>query len=425
MRSYILDLSNNNLEGSLPTTVKNYLFTSVDLSFNRFEGLIPEFEPSQLTVLDLTNNSFSVFSLSHNHINGSIPSFFCNLTSLALLDLSNNDMSGGIPHCWNSTSFLEVVDFSNNNFTGKIPDGLMSLTNLRSLHLRNNGFYGDLPLSLKMANKLVTLDIGENKLSGNIPTWLGENLSSLAVLRLRSNLLEGVIPEQLSKLSSLQILDLAHNNLSGCIPHFFGDFKAMASTNHNQWWSLLPIVSDVYFAYSYWGNSNSPNIFGYSESLLITAKGLQIEYQKILSLVTSMDLSNNKLSCELPEELTKLHGLHFLNLSGNLFSGKIPDNISDMKQLESLDLSKNNLSGSHSIKHIYFELYGSFKLVPQQFVRQNSIRQGNFRLSIHQPIIGTIISVDHLFRIVLMKHILQVQVRKKETKISQRCYGFM
>ncbi|XP_039119862.1 receptor-like protein 19 [Dioscorea cayenensis subsp. rotundata] len=355
---YLLNLSNNNLEGRLPTSLKNYIFSLIDMSSNKFEGPLPELNPTALFVVDLTNNTFSgsipsyfaaathiqVFSLSDNHVNGSIPSFFCKLTTLTLFDVSNNDMSGALPNCWNVASALEIIDLSDNNFTGKIPGGLMSFTNLQSLHLRNNGFSGDLPLSLKMANKLVTLDIGENKLSGSIPTWFGESLSSLIVLRMRSNLFEGVIPEQLSKLSSLQILDLAHNNLSGCIPHSFGDFKAMAVTNHYKWWSLLSIFSEVFSPYSIYGSA--PDSFAYSESLLISAKGLQMEYSKVLSLVTSMDLSNNKLSCELPEELTKLHGLHFLNLSHNHFNGKIPQSINDMEQLESLDLSENNLFGT-------------------------------------------------------------------------------
>ncbi|KAH7690650.1 Polygalacturonase protein [Dioscorea alata] len=231
----------------------------------------------------------------------------------------------------------------------RIPDGLLSLTNLRSLHLRSNGFSGGLPLSLRKANKLVILDVGENKLSGNIPTWIGEKLSSLIVLRLRSNLFKGTIPEQLSKLSSLQILDLAHNSLSGCIPYTFGDFKAMVVTNHSELLSLLSIPPTTMRGCTFHescSGTHTYTTFPYTDSLSIIAKGLQMEYSKLLSLVTSIDLSNNKLSCELPKELTKLHGLHFLNLSYNLFNGKIPESISDMKQLESLDLSENNLFGT-------------------------------------------------------------------------------
>ncbi|XP_039135965.1 receptor-like protein EIX2 [Dioscorea cayenensis subsp. rotundata] len=205
--SYFLNLSNNNLEGRLPTFLKNYSFFQVDLSSNRFEGPLPEFDPTSLQVIYLNNNSFS----------GSIPSYFGAATFIHIFSLSDNHINGSIP-----------------SFFCKIPDGLVSLTNLHSLHLRNNGFSGELPLALKKASKLLILDVGENKLSGSIPTWIGENLSSLIVLRLRSNLFEGVIPKQLSKLSSLQILDVAQNNLSGCIPRSFGDFKAMVVAKHSE-----------------------------------------------------------------------------------------------------------------------------------------------------------------------------------------------
>ncbi|KAJ0967197.1 hypothetical protein J5N97_024114 [Dioscorea zingiberensis] len=86
--------------------------------------------------------------------------------------------------------------------------------------------------------------------------------------------------------------------------------------------------------------------YNYLESLLINAKGRQTEYTKVLLLVTSIDLSSNRLSGEIPQELSKLHGLRFLNLSNNLFNGKIPENIGDMNHLESLDLSMNSLSGT-------------------------------------------------------------------------------
>ncbi|KAH7855037.1 hypothetical protein Vadar_020500 [Vaccinium darrowii] len=58
-----------------------------------------------------------------------------------------------------------------------------------------------------------------------------------------------------------------------------------------------------------------------------------------------MDLSENNLSGDIPEELTKLVGLWSLNLSGNHLTGTIPRNIGDMRQLESLDVSQNQLSG--------------------------------------------------------------------------------
>nr|XP_010911510.1 receptor-like protein EIX2 [Elaeis guineensis] len=83
----------------------------------------------------------------------------------------------------------------------------------------------------------------------------------------------------------------------------------------------------------------------YEESLLIFAKGLDLEYTSVLLLVTSIDLSHNNLSGEIPNEVTNLSELYFLNLSGNHFTGNIPQNIGNMRQLESLDLSMNDLCG--------------------------------------------------------------------------------
>ncbi|URE33143.1 LRR receptor-like serine threonine-protein kinase [Musa troglodytarum] len=68
-------------------------------------------------------------------------------------------------------------------------------------------------------------------------------------------------------------------------------------------------------------------------------------YTAILSLVTSIDLSNNNLYGEIPKELMNLVELHFLNLSRNHLTGMIPEKIGNMKQLESLDLSINFLIG--------------------------------------------------------------------------------
>ncbi|XP_038979870.1 receptor-like protein EIX2 [Phoenix dactylifera] len=200
---------------------------------------------------------------------------------------------------------------------------------LQSLHMRNNSLSGEFPSILRLCKHLVVLDLGENRLSGSIPTWIGESLSSLRVLRLRSNSFDGNIPMQIFSLSYLQVLDLACNNFSENLPSSFGNFTAMVEIPEGS----KPMLSNI---------SIVPY---YEESLLIVAKGLEFEYTSVLSLVTSIDLSQNNISEEIPIEVTNLHGLHFLNLSRNHFIGKIPQNIGDMRQLESLDLSINNLYG--------------------------------------------------------------------------------
>ncbi|KAI5317610.1 hypothetical protein L3X38_037317 [Prunus dulcis] len=84
--------------------------------------------------------------------------------------------------------------------------------------------------------------------------------------------------------------------------------------------------------------------FGYE--LVSKGRVFVYDYLSILYLVTSIDLSDNKLSGEIPMELTSLIKLGTLNLSMNHLTGNIPTNIGNLESIETLDLSKNKLSGS-------------------------------------------------------------------------------
>ncbi|KAM0933366.1 putative leucine-rich repeat domain superfamily [Dioscorea sansibarensis] len=83
----------------------------------------------------------------------------------------------------------------------------------------------------------------------------------------------------------------------------------------------------------------------YEDHLSVHFRNKNLLYTKTLSLVTSIDLSRNKLTGQFPDALTKLTGLLFLDLSSNNLTGGIPENISSMRSLLSLDLSNNGLSG--------------------------------------------------------------------------------
>ncbi|KAE9444874.1 hypothetical protein C3L33_23228, partial [Rhododendron williamsianum] len=88
------------------------------------------------------------------------------------------------------------------------------------------------------------------------------------------------------------------------------------------------------------------DVSNYKDKIPLMIKGRELEYTKILKFVTSIDLSSNGITGEIPEGLTNLFGLLNLNLSGNHLTGRIPEKIGDLKQLESLDLSRNKLFGS-------------------------------------------------------------------------------
>jgi hypothetical protein len=84
----------------------------------------------------------------------------------------------------------------------------------------------------------------------------------------------------------------------------------------------------------------------YQDRIDIIWKGQEVLFQRILELMTGIDLSGNSLSHCIPEELTNLQGLRFLNLSRNNLSCGIPEHIGSLNVLESLDLSLNELSGT-------------------------------------------------------------------------------
>ncbi|TYI70958.1 hypothetical protein E1A91_D08G260200v1 [Gossypium mustelinum] len=313
-----LNISHNQLEGEIPFLSVHKL---VDLRSNRFSGPLPRILPDVATLF-FSNNSFS----------GSLSSFLCDYNlgepKLFLLQLETNLLSGEIPDCWLPWQSIRVLNMGNNNLTGKIPDSLGYL-GFMFLNLRNNKLTGELPLTLQNNSDLFMLDIGENQFNGNIPKWIGKTFPNLVILSLRFNSFNGHIPDELCELSSLQILDLGVNNLSGEIPTCFQNLTAMATK---------PDDTDAVIDYFVDGE--------FIRNELLVMKGRVREYSTILSLVTTMDLSNNNLIGNIPKELTNLAGLQSLNLSGNSLRGNIPVRIGDIKMLESLDVSRNHLSGS-------------------------------------------------------------------------------
>ncbi|XP_039134382.1 receptor-like protein EIX2 [Dioscorea cayenensis subsp. rotundata] len=350
----ILDLSDNLITGIVPSSLKFIIINVINLSSNRFYGALPPFS-SNIEYIDFSNNLFSgtllpitseylpllgELHLSNNLINGTILASICNFAGMQVIDLSSNRLFGQVPACFPDLVALMVINLENNNLSGEIPDNLDSFSLLQALHLGDNSISGRIPTSLRACKSLLIIDLGGNKLSGNIPSWIGEALPSLRILRLRANMFEGHIPEKLSYLTALQILDLGDNNLSGTIPESFGNFSAMVEI-HKERKNILDSVLGA--AFSSIGNYVP---LGYTESLQVITKGMEMEYTKNLQFVTSMDLSDNQISGHIPAGLGKLSGLQSLNLSGNHLSGNIPVDIGNLRFLESLDLSRNELSGA-------------------------------------------------------------------------------
>ncbi|XP_049344642.1 receptor-like protein 9DC3 [Solanum verrucosum] len=92
------------------------IMTTIDLSSNHFEGVIPK------TLKDL--NSLWLLNLSHNNLIGHIPMELGQLNTLEALDLSWNRLTGKIPQELARMNFLAFLNVSQNHLVGPIPHGL-------------------------------------------------------------------------------------------------------------------------------------------------------------------------------------------------------------------------------------------------------------------------------------------------------------
>ncbi|XP_042947040.1 receptor-like protein 7 isoform X2 [Carya illinoinensis] len=327
----ILDIRSNRLQGQLPVLPPSA--TYLDFSRNNFSSIIP------LDIGDFLSNAY-FFSLSSNKFNGSIPVSICNAAYLQVLDLSNNSFSGMIPECLlRMSTTLGVLNLGRNNLHGTISDTLQDNCGLQTLDLNGNQLVGQIPKSLANCTRLEVFNIGNNHIKDIFPCHL-KNASILRVLVLRSNYFSGSLgcsgPGKNAPWPLLQILDVALNNFTGKLPIIcFYTWKAMLKREDD----AKSELNHLQFRVLGFGS------FYYQDVITVTVKGRNLEFVKILTLFTSIDVSCNNLDGPIPEAFGGLSALYILNLSHNALSGQIPKSLANLTQLESLDFSSNKLTG--------------------------------------------------------------------------------
>ncbi|KAF7020542.1 hypothetical protein CFC21_033623 [Triticum aestivum] len=362
-----LDLSCNRISGAIPKWIWptwNSSLTYLNLSHNMFSimqltSYVLRF--NRLNALDLSSNQLqgqipmpsppaAILDYSNNNFSSVLPNFTLYLglefkilkNNISILDLSFNNFSGRIAACLIEDGFISALSLRDNQFEDVLPNNIKDQCLLQTLDLNNNKIEGQLPRTLKCL-QLEFLDIGNNRMVGTFPSWLGK-LPILRVLVLRSNQFYGPVggdppidDRSGEYFSSLQILDIASNNFSGNLsPEWFKRFYSMMGDLTTSGEIMSDHSSTVYEPYH-----QEP----YIDIVVITYKGIYMTFHKILTTLTSIDLSNNSFDGTIPVSLGRLNLLLLLNMSGNAFTGVIPREFGGMTQLESLDLSKNHLSG--------------------------------------------------------------------------------
>lgn len=373
-----LDLHSNSLQGSPPTLLKNAIY--LDYSSNKF---------SFINFVDIGSHiPFLYFlSLSKNNFHGIIHESFCNISDLRALDLSHNRFNGLIPMCLTRrSSNLRLLNLGGNKLNGYISDAFSTSCSLRFLDLSGNLLRGTIPKSLANCQKLQVLNLGNNQLVDGFLCFL-KSISSLKVMILRSNKLHGSIgcSNNIGNWETLQIVDLASNNFSGTLPallllswktlmldedkverfghlyfNLYDDFNpvnfltAIVDLRSELQLKLTKLIAseprliiDHIISHVF---EEGVGVRTYEDSVTIVNKGRQLNLVKILIAFTSLNFSSNNFEGPIPKQLMNLTALHVLNLSQSTFSGSIPSSLGNLKHLESLDLSFNSLSGEIPIE---------------------------------------------------------------------------
>ncbi|XP_058111887.1 receptor like protein 22-like [Magnolia sinica] len=346
-----LDLSNNKISGEIPKwiwKVGNGSLHYLNLSHNLLQGIepSPHLSLSDFSVLDISSNklegslpippsSIFFFSVSNNNLSGEIPRSVCNATSLIVLDLSHNYFIGQIPPCLGEIGdSLSVLNLQENAFNGTLLQTFKEGCKIQTLDLSGNQLEGQVPRSLANCKMLEVLNLGNNQINDSFPSWIAA-LPLLRILVLKSNKFHGsiILPQTNQSFPMLQIIDLSSNSFMGGLPsNMFENLKAMMDEDKSQSFlhRTLPGPREMVF---------------YQDTVTVMIKGLDRELTKILSIFTTVDLSNNYFQGDIPKSIGFLKSLHLLNMSHNGFTGQIPTSLENLAVLESLDLSQNNISG--------------------------------------------------------------------------------
>ncbi|KAJ4816380.1 receptor like protein 9 [Rhynchospora pubera] len=324
---------------------------------------------SKLEVLDIRRNNFNDCNIKS----------LVRISSLKTLLISQNQLSDVLQIKQLSALNLEVLDLSGNKISGIISDlgywpflkalslrvnllnmgRLCKVGMLQELDLSQNEFTGELPACIRNLTSLTYLDLSNNHLQMKFPTPVFADLTSLVYLSLSGNQLEGLLLlSSFSNYSKLKILELSSQ--SGALPLGFSylqlifvldiSYNNISDHIENALQGNLTSLHSLYLSNnSFYGSL--PNLVKARRMIDFVLDGNLIT-GKIpdsicnVSLLTFIDLSNNRLNGRLPSCLSQISKLEILNLGGNVLEGALPTSICSMQYLQFLDLSRNNFSES-------------------------------------------------------------------------------
>ncbi|PRP79017.1 putative leucine-rich repeat receptor-like protein kinase [Planoprotostelium fungivorum] len=347
------DVSNNSINGSLPSFGGNYGLQVLDIGLNQLSSGIdfPLIVSGHLQRCRLWPQKSDMAYSCKNDVpfaclNPGQCSVFSGDVSAALFDLRKTfsiSQWSGAPSCdWaqiscNIVGQIERIDLSSLGIAVKnaqIPSTIGGLgSTLTYLNMAGLSLSGPIPSSLWALNGLQYLNLQDNGLIGS-PTGLG-SLLDLRYLNLGSNLLSGQWPYSITLLTKLIYLDASSNSFVGSLPDLFGNMNSLTIFQLSKTGSLSgPLPASV-------------KMLSQLQVLNIAQCGLSGPIPAGVpagnSLMT-VDMSNNAFVGNVPD-FTAHRGLESISLRGNTFTGSLTSGYNGMVNLTTVDLSNNRLSG--------------------------------------------------------------------------------
>jgi len=281
---------------------------------------------------DTYEKVISTIDLSNNNLVGSIPKEMGEIRGLEHLILSGNNIGGNIPLRIVQLNLLKTLDLSSNKIDGTIPPEFKFLESLEDLNLETNRITSTIPSEISLIRNLRSVNLGKNALSGGLPPEI-KDLLELKSLSLDSNLMAGEL-QMLADLTQLEYVDFSNNYFEGSLPLFGSKQRNLhvANFNNNQFSGAIPGgVEDLtgmneLMAYGNDLTGSLPSQLG----LLTNITKISFAYNLLKGTVPS-ELSNMK-------QLELLH-LHSNSLVGDsdLFDYKIASYITDCGSTETSD----------------------------------------------------------------------------------------
>uniref|UniRef100_A0A8R7VH89 Uncharacterized protein n=1 Tax=Triticum urartu TaxID=4572 RepID=A0A8R7VH89_TRIUA len=139
--TFYFKAARNHLSGNIPPSFCSIKLEILDLSYNNLNGSIP-------SCLMEDNNALQVLNLKENQLYGQLPHNVNESCMFEALDLSGNRIEGQLPRSLASCKYMEVLDIRHNQISDSLPCCMAALPRFEVLILKSNKILGQLSPSV-------------------------------------------------------------------------------------------------------------------------------------------------------------------------------------------------------------------------------------------------------------------------------------